>query len=141
MSDPYLEAVGKPLKGVGRHPVFGKVLKWDGSISFLGDVDPERGVLKKDGQEMPLKDIILVFHEGAGSTVGSYVIYNLRIFDNAPLAFILSKADAIITIGCILANIPLVNKIDTETMKEISTDDLIEVDPGTGRVRLFKKNR
>ena len=141
MSDPHLEVVGKPLKGVDLQPVSGRVLKWDGSISFLGDVDPERGVLKKDGKEMVLKDTILVFHEGAGSTVGSYVVYNLRIYDNAPLAFIMSKADAIITIGCILADIPLVNKIDDMVMKEISTDDIIEVDTKIGKIRLFKKNQ
>jgi predicted aconitase with swiveling domain len=130
-----VEAIGRPLKGVGTSKVMGAVLKWDGSISFLGDVDPEAGVLRKDGKEFDLKDKILVFTEGAGSTVGSYVIYNLWLFGKAPAAMVMSKADAIITIGCILADIPLVSGIEKEVMELISTGDMMEVDPASGVIR------
>jgi predicted aconitase with swiveling domain len=101
-------------------------------------VDPEKGTLTKDEFVGRLKDRILVFEEGAGSTVGSYVIYNLRLSDNAPLGMIMSKADAIITIGCILADIPLLNRVDERIMQEISTGDILEMDPVSGKIAVWK---
>lgn len=135
-----IEALGIPLKGVGKEKVKGEVLRWKGSISFLGDVDPEKGTLTKDDLVRDLKDRILVFEEGAGSTVGSYVVYNLRLYDKAPLAMVMSRADAIITIGCILADIPLINRVNEDIMNDIATGDTLELDPVSGRISVWKGN-
>lgn len=134
-----IETRGVPLKGVGKSIIRGQVLKWDGAISFLGDVDPEKGILTKGDLSESVKDMILVFREGAGSTVGSYVVYNLRIHDNSPLAMVMVKADAIITIGCILADIPLINRFDQKIMDLVSSGDEMEIDPQTGIVRLIER--
>ncbi len=136
--DPFLSFTCQPLKGVGKEKVKGKVLKWDGSISFLGDVDPEKGTLTKDGDVFDIKDVILLFREGAGSTVGSYVVYNLRLYEKTPLAMAMFKADAIITIGCILADIPLMNKVPSDMLDRISSGDEMQLDPGTGEVLVWK---
>ena len=139
MEPPDISFKTQPLKGVGKDRIRGKVLKWDGSISFLGDVDPIKGTLAKDGRIFHLKDVILLFREGAGSTVGSYVVYNLRLYDNAPMAMAMVKADAIITIGCILADIPLLNKVPPVELDRIDTGDVMEADPGSGEVLVWKE--
>lgn len=136
--DPFLSFTCQPLKGVGKEKVKGKVLKWDGSISFLGDVDPEKGTLTKDGAVFDIKNVILLFREGAGSTVGSYVVYNLKLYEQAPLAMAMVKADAIITIGCILADIPLMNKVPSDMLDGISSGDEMQLNPGTGEVLVWK---
>ncbi len=136
---PDIQGQGSPLKGVGNEPVSGEVLRWKGSISFLGDVDPEKGTLTKDGFVGYIKDRIIVFEEGAGSTVGSYVVYNLRLFGNAPRGMVMSRADAIITIGCILADIPLLSRVDRQKMENIDTGDILEMDPHNGFFSVWKE--
>jgi hypothetical protein len=140
-SSPDLKGTGDPLKGVGRGVVRGEVLRWKGSISFLGDVNPDKGTLSKDDMIFDIKNKVLVFEEGAGSTVGSYVVYNLSLSGNAPLAMIMAKADAIITIGCILADIPLLNRVERQVMDGIATGDIIEMDPVSGSFSVWKVNR
>jgi predicted aconitase with swiveling domain len=129
---------GTALKGVGDSPQEGFALCWDGPISFLGDVDPSTGILRKDGKEMDLKDKILFFREGAGSTVGSYVVYNLRLNDKAPRSMVMIRADAIISIGCILADIPLVHRVDPVDWEKVETGDRVVVDPKSGSVSVWK---
>jgi len=55
-----------------------------------------------------LKDSILVFPHGIGSSVGAYTIYSLKSNGTAPAAMICTKADLPVASGCALANIPLV---------------------------------
>ncbi|MFW3146187.1 MAG: aconitase X swivel domain-containing protein [Thermoplasmatota archaeon] len=141
MDSPFdLSYEGVGLKGMGKEPVKGEVLLWKGPISFLGDVDPDRGILTKDGIQMDIHDKVLIFTEGAGSTVGSYVVYNLRLNNKAPRAMVMLKADAIISIGCILADIPLVHKVPPELWKEASTGDTAVVDSAAGRVGIWKRD-
>ena len=47
-------------------------------ISFYGGVDPNTGIVIEKGHELlgqSVKGKILVFPQGKGSTVGSYIIY------------------------------------------------------------------
>jgi predicted aconitase with swiveling domain len=135
--DPDLILQGVSLKGVGTKPVTGKVLFWNRPISFLGDVDPETGVVSRDGHIAELADRIVFFTEGAGSTVGSYVIYNLKLNGKAPRSLVMIKADAIITIGCILADIPLVHRIALDGWNRVKEGALAEVDPSNGRIKVW----
>jgi len=132
---------GVALKGVGKGLVQGEVLLWDHPISFLGDVDPETGILKRDGFEADITDRLLFFTEGSGSTVGSYVIYNLKLNGKAPRALVMAKADAIITIGCILADIPLVHRVPRDEWSGIRTGDRAVLDPVSGTVSIWKSDR
>ncbi len=131
------------LKGVEEGWVEGEVVYIDGPISFLGDVDPEKGTLDRVGEVHDINDRILVFTEGAGSTVGSYVIYNLRLNGMAPRGMIMCKADAIITIGCIVASIPLVHRIGMDDLREIGGSGWVEINSSLGLVRVGsgKKSR
>lgn len=135
---PDLDLIGTPLRGIGGGPVEGNVIHWDGPISFLGDVDPSTGIMERDGEEFDLKDSILFFREGAGSTVGSYVIYNMKLNGKAPRSLVMIKADAIISIGCILADIPLIHRIDPGEWEKVRTGDRAMVDPSKGRISVWK---
>ncbi|MFW9820169.1 MAG: aconitase X swivel domain-containing protein [Candidatus Thorarchaeota archaeon] len=84
-------------------------------ISFLGDIDPKTGQIT--AARHPLKGIsvkgkILVFPFGKGSTVGSYVIYQLLKNRTAPIAFLTQKADPIVAVGAIISGIPMMDDID-----------------------------
>ncbi|MEN3057282.1 MAG: DUF126 domain-containing protein, partial [Candidatus Methanosuratincola petrocarbonis] len=82
---------------------------------------------------------VLVFPKGKGSTVGSYVIYQLRRNGHAPAAIINVETEAIIAAGCILAEIPLVDRLDADPIAEIRSGDWVEVDGTTGFVRVKRR--
>lgn len=80
----------------------------DDHISFLGDLDPKRGVIRKKGYEgVEVRGKILVFRGSRGSTVGTYIIYSISKAGTAPKAMIVDKADQIVITGCVVSNIVL----------------------------------
>lgn len=89
----------------------GIILKSDDPINFLGTVDKKTGIISDKNHELfqkSIKDTILVFPSGVGSSVGAYTIFSVKSNDTAPLAMICKKADLTVATGCALANIPLV---------------------------------
>ncbi|NDF35911.1 MAG: DUF126 domain-containing protein, partial [Nitrosopumilaceae archaeon] len=89
----------------------GKILKTNTPINFLGTVDKKSGTIhdsKHDLHDIPMKDSILVFPNGIGSSVGAYTIYSIKSHNSGPAAMICKKVDLTVASGCALANIPLV---------------------------------
>ena len=89
----------------------GKVLKSTNPINFLGAVDKKTGIIrdkKYDIFKKSMKDTVLVFPHGIGSSVGAYTIYSLKSNQSAPIAMICTKADLTVASGCALANIPMI---------------------------------
>ncbi|MEE8181080.1 MAG: DUF126 domain-containing protein [Nitrosopumilaceae archaeon] len=95
----------------------GIVLKSNDPINFLGTVDKKTGIISDKNHDLfekSIKDTILVFPSGVGSSVGAYTIYSIKSNDTAPLAMICQKADLTVATGCALANIPLITITDEE---------------------------
>ncbi|MFA4855552.1 MAG: DUF126 domain-containing protein [archaeon] len=114
--------------------VEGEALVTKDGISFYGGVDPKTGIVVEKGHELEGKSIadkILVFPEGKGSTVGSYVLYNLKKNGVAPKAIINKKCETIVAVGCIISEIPCVDSIEIEKIK---TGDKLKVDAEKGIV-------
>ena len=107
-------------------------------ISFLGDVDPATGRIVERRHDLYgecIKDKVLCFPYGHGSTVGSYVLYSLAKNGLAPKAIINLKADPVIVVGAVIANIPMVDQVD---ISQIGTGDEVEVDAYKGIVLVSK---
>ncbi len=97
--------------------VQGVVLKSEKPINFLGTVDKKTGIISDKNHDLfekSIKDTILVFPSGVGSSVGAYTIYSIKSNNTAPLAMICQKADLTVVTGCALANIPLIIISDEE---------------------------
>ena len=110
--------------------VEGTVLKTNNPINFLGAVDKKTGVIhdkKYDIFEKSIKNTVLVFPYGIGSSVGAYTIYSLKSHQSAPLAMICQKADLTVASGCALANIPMII-VSPEEFNSIQDGKEIEVD-------------
>jgi len=115
----------------------GEALVTSQGISFYGGVDPETGVVVEKGHELEGKSItgkVLVFPRGKGSTVGSYVIYQLAKTGKAPVAIINQECETIVAVGCIISDIPAVDKIPIEKIK---TGDSLRVDATQGLVEIL----
>lgn len=107
-------------------------------ISFLGDVDSATGIIvekKHDLYGKCIKGKVLCFPHGHGSTVGSYVLYILAKSGLAPKAIINQKADPVIVVGAVIANVPMVDQVD---VSQIKTGDIVEVDAYKGMVKILK---
>jgi len=101
--------------------VEGKAIVSKDPIGFYGGVDPETGVVIEKDHPLEgkcIKDRILVFPCGKGSTVGSYVIYGLAKNNVAPLGIINKETETIVATGVILADIPCVDQIDIEAIQD-----------------------
>ncbi len=108
-------------------------------LSFLGGVDPSSGIVIEKNHDLKsaaVKDKILCFPSGHGSTVGSYVLYSLVKRGLGPKAIVNQDADTVVVVGAIIAEIPMVDQID---LKQIKTGDIVEVDGNTGSVKVGDK--
>lgn len=110
-------------------------------ISFLGGVDPKTGRIIEKGHDLEglcLKDKVLCFPHGHGSTVGSYVIYSLARGGLAPKAILNRAADPVVVVGAIIACIPMLDQVNIEALR---TGDLVEVDGERGLVKVLERKQ
>ena len=108
-------------------------------LSFLGGVEPADGKIVEKSHDLRgecVKDKVLCFPHGRGSTVGSYVLYSLAKRNLAPKAIINQTADPVVVVGAIIANIPMIDQIE---ISKIKTGDLLEVDAYSGVVKILEK--
>ena len=77
---------------------------------------------------------MLVFPTGKGSTVGSYTLYRLKKAGVAPAAIINAEAETIAAVGCIISDIPCVDRIPIE---KLATGMRVRVDAETGVVEVL----
>jgi uncharacterized protein len=121
------------LKGrlISKGKAEGQALVTSQPISFYGGVDPNTGIVFEKGHELQgqsVKDKILVFPQGKGSTVGSYTLYRMKKNGTAPAGMINKECETIIAVGAIISEIPCVDKID---ISKIKTGDKIQINNDT----------
>ena len=111
----------------------GKVLKLQGALSFLGGVDASTGEVKVENGGN-VADRILVFPRGKGSTVGSFVMYDLKVHGKAPAAVINSSAETIVATGAVISSIPMVDSVDVDLIND-GDDITVDADAGTVEIK------
>lgn len=108
----------------------GEALVSPAPIGFLGGVDPDTGIVLEPGhplQGQSVRGKVLVFPTGKGSTVGSYTVLRLARNDAGPVAIINAESEAIVAVGAIISDIPMVDRVD---ISAIETGDWVVVDDG-----------
>jgi len=112
----------------------GRALVSTDGISFYGGVDPATGKVVEKGHPLEGQSVsgkVLVFPTGKGSTVGSYVLYDMKKRGTAPAAIVNREIETIIAVGAIISEIPCVDKID---ISKIKTGQEVAVDGASGKV-------
>ncbi len=121
-------------KGKGK----GELIVSSEPISFLGGVNPETGIIIDPTHELKgecIKDKVLFIPGGKGSTVGSYVIFQMMKNNTAPNAIICINAEPIIATGAIMSDIPMVDS--PAQTKDLTTGTLVEVDGDNGTIEIL----
>jgi len=106
-------------------------------IGFYGGIDINTGVVIEKGHPLEgksVKDKILVFPCGKGSTVGSYVIYGLKKNGVAPAGIINEETETIVATGVILAGIPCVDHIDINKIHD-GAHVIVDATKGTVEIK------
>jgi phosphomecalonate degydratase small subunit len=120
--------------------VTGEALATTHALSFLGNVDAETGIVVDLDHELYGKCIsgkVLIFPQGKGSTVGSYIIYQLKKRGKAPAAMINIRSEPIIAVGAIISEIPLVDRVPRGLLS-LKDGTKITVDADNLLVRIYQ---
>jgi len=97
-------------------------------LSFFGGVDATTGIVVEPGHPLQGQSIagrVLIFPTAKGSTVGSYILYRLKKAGLAPAGIINAESEAIVAVGAIIAEIPMVDRVD---IMQIQTGDWVIVE-------------
>jgi predicted aconitase with swiveling domain len=111
-------------------------------IGFNFGVDVGNGVVTEYGHELfgrSIKDKVLLFPHGKGSTGGSYVVYQLAKSKTGPVAIINMTTETIIAVGAIMGGIPVIDQLEKDPYDLISDGDTVTVDATQGLVTIEKK--
>lgn len=127
---------------ISRGMAEGDVLYSSTPISFLGDVNPKNGNIINKNHELYGRNLsgkILVFPHGIGSTVGSYVMYQLKKSGFAPSAIINQYSEPIVAIGAVISQIPMLDNLN----KELSyiKGKRIKIDANKGFIEIMGEAR
>lgn len=127
-------------RSISRGVAEGRVLISHDAISFLGNVDPKTGVVVEQEHDLYGKSIkgrVLVFTHGKGSTVGSYVLYQLSKNGVAPSAMINVESEPIVAVGAIISDIPLVDRMEIDPYDVLVNDTMVKIDSQNGYVEII----
>ncbi len=122
--------------------VIGSLLISKNPISFFGMVDTDTGIItdtKHDLYNQSIKNKILLFPYGCGSTVGSYSIYQLKQKGTAPLGMININSDTIVAIGSIISKIPLIDNLSENIYEVANSGDLVIINGNKKSILLYNK--
>lgn len=111
----------------------GVVVKLNEPLSFLGGVDGSTGDIRV-GNGGNVAGKVLVFPKGKGSTVGSFVMYDLMVHGKAPAAVINESAETIVATGAVISSIPMIDSIPSIDIFE--DGDVVTVDASAGTVEI-----
>lgn len=112
-------------------------------ISFYF-VDWSTGIVKERGHELEGKSVagkILVFPKGKGSSAGTQTIYEMVKRKTAPVGMINISVEPIVTVGAILGNIPLMDRLEKNPLDTIETGDYVKIDADKGIVEVTKRSK
>ena len=132
------------VKGIAE----GEALVSSESLVWSHGVDPETGTIDDIRVSVCgqcVKDKILIYPLGKGSTSGATWMLEAVRCGNGPKAIINKETELIIVAGAVLSEklygktIPVVDRLDKDPTEAISTGDIVRVDGEKGTVEIIKK--
>lgn len=112
-------------------------------MGFNFGVNTENGIITENNhplQGRSIKDKVLIFPYGKGSTGGSFVIYQLAKNKTGPIAMINVTTETIIAVGAIMGGIPVVDSLDQNPLDVMADGDFVRVDADRGTVQVTKRS-
>lgn len=131
------------LKGnriLGGRSVEGEVMVQKENFSFFGEVNSEKGMINVGTNAgKSFKDKILVFPQSKGSTLAPYIAADCKRNGVAPKAILCQKADGVVAMVAILADILTMDQFEENIVEVVKTGDRIRVDPDKGFIEILSR--
>ena len=131
------------VKGIAEGPA----LVSEQNLSLWGGLDPQIGLIIDKRHELygkQVRDTVLVFPYGKGSTTGAIVFLEAVRCGNAPAAIINIKTEPILASGALMApifyqkTIPIVDRLEKNPIQTIQTNDYVRVNGTKGLVEITR---
>ena len=128
-------------KTIVRGTAAGEALVLREPLSFLGELDINTGVITDgEGKGQSIVNKVLVYPCSKGSSGNWRFLVGLAGEGNAPAAIInLEQPGFTETQGAILANIPVMCKLEQDPFQMIETSDLVNVNATEGFIEVEKR--
>jgi predicted aconitase with swiveling domain len=120
----------------------GKALVSTEPICFVGGINTKTGILTEIGHELYGQCVagkVLVFPTGKGSTGGSYVLFEAVSNGVGPCAIINCNIEQVTAVGCIISEIPTLDRLEANPIEFIKSGDFVEVNATEGFLKVIKK--
>ena len=132
---------GLILRGhVGIGPaVRGVALSASDDFSARYDLDRDRGIVSRPAHRLYGESYvgkILVLNAAKGGVASAWMLRDMVLAGKAPLALLLNNANPVMAQGAAFADLPFVDRFDTDITQAIRTGDVVYVDPVQGCVRI-----
>jgi len=128
-------------RGVVRGEASGSALVSKEPICFVGGINTKTGVLTEKGHELYgqcAAGKVLVFPTGKGSTGGAYVLFEAVSNGVGPCAIINCDIEQVTAVGCIISEIPALDRLERNPIETIKTGDLIKVNATKGFIKVIQ---
>jgi len=134
-----LEISGSGLLSQQDFSVIGTALVTDVPITYLGYVNADTGVIEETGHPLDgkaIKDTILIYPKGSGSTVAPYVLMGLIYTGMGPKAIVNSDVCPLTLPACSLLDLPYGHGFEADPCIAINNGDQVEMKRVDGVVTL-----
>lgn len=130
------------LKGhkINGGKVEGEAIVCNDAFSFLGDFDPTSGnclIKRPELEGKSMIDKVLVCPTGKGSSRGPLNTYRAMKLKKSPKAIVCIEAEPVLAAAAMVANMPMVDRLDKNPLEVIKTGDWVKVDGDNGIVEVI----
>ncbi len=125
--------------GVGP-PVSGPALVSQHGFSARYDLDRENGLFSRQAHDLHGQSFlhrILVFPTAKGGIATSWMLHEMTSRDKAPLGLVFGATNPVMVQGAVLAEMPLMHRLDPPPHRAIETGDWLEMDPAAGAIKVW----
>ncbi len=132
----------KIIKGhIGIGPtVEGIALAAADNFSTRYDLDRDRGIVSRPSHKLYGDNYvgrILVLNAAKGGVASAWMLREMVQKEKAPLGLLLNDANPVMAQGAAFAQLPLIDRFETDITAAIKSGDRIVVDPARGLVRIL----
>lgn len=138
---------GRQLVRVLRGPRgLGEAVEAEAIVSAQGfnaryDLDRSTGLFSRPEHDLFGQSIVgkvFIFATPKGGIATSWALLDMRQRQLAPAALLCRRANPVVVQGAVLADLPLMDRLDLDPGCEILTGDWVRVDPVAGEVSVWR---
>ncbi|MBE46193.1 MAG: hypothetical protein CMB02_06065 [Euryarchaeota archaeon] len=133
------ESMGMGIPSQTKWEVSGKALVTDVPITYLGYVNRDTGVIEEPGHPLdgiPIRDTVLIYPKGSGSTVAPFVLMGLIYTGFGPKAIVNRDVCPLTLPAASLLGVPYAHGFEEDPTIQVNTGDEVLLSLSDGEVIL-----